>query len=79
LFAVPDLLAFLLPTLEEQLVASHHETKEARLWEVLLMEDHEHVVVLEIRQGAGIAPAALQLHTDRDFHQVAPRFLDHVS
>jgi hypothetical protein len=34
--------------LEEQRVASHHETKEARLWEVLLMEDHKHEVVAEI-------------------------------
>jgi hypothetical protein len=45
LFVAPDLLAFLLPVLEEQLAASHHDTEEARLWEVLLMEDHEHTVV----------------------------------
>jgi hypothetical protein len=34
--------------LEEQLVASRHETEEAHLWEVLLMEDHKHVVVAGI-------------------------------
>jgi hypothetical protein len=32
-------------------------------------------VVARIRQGAGIALAALQLHTGQDFPQVAP---DHV-
>jgi hypothetical protein len=31
LFAAPDLLVFLLLVLEEQLVASHHETEEAHL------------------------------------------------
>jgi hypothetical protein len=34
--------------LEEQLAASHHEMEEAHLWEVFLMEDHEHVVVARI-------------------------------
>jgi hypothetical protein len=37
-----------LSVLEEQLVASLHETKEAHLREVLLMEDHEHAVVAGI-------------------------------
>ena len=60
-------------------MASHHETKEARLWEVLLMEDHEHAVVAEIHEGAGVALATLQLHTGQDFCQVAPKFLDHTS
>jgi hypothetical protein len=45
LFVAHDLLAFLFPTLEEQLAASHHETTEAHLWEVLLMEDYKHTVV----------------------------------
>jgi hypothetical protein len=49
LFIVPDLLAFLLPVLKEQLVASRHEVEEACLWEVLLMEDREHAMVAEIR------------------------------
>jgi hypothetical protein len=65
--------------LEEQLAASYHETEEARLREVLLMEDRERAVVAKIRQGASVALAALQLSTGRDFHQVAPRFLDHAS
>jgi hypothetical protein len=60
LFIVPDLPA-LLPVLKEQLVTSRHEVEEACLWEVLLMEDHERAVVAGIRQGAGIALAALQL------------------
>jgi hypothetical protein len=42
------LLIILLPALEEQLVASRRETEEAHLWEFLLMEDHERVVVLGI-------------------------------
>jgi competence protein ComGF len=50
LFVVPDLLA-LLPAFEEQLVASCHEMEEARLQEVLLMEDNERAVVARIRQG----------------------------
>jgi hypothetical protein len=28
---------------------SHHETEEACLWEVLLMEDHERAVVVGVR------------------------------
>jgi hypothetical protein len=48
LFVIPDLLAFLLPVLEEQLVASYQETKKVHLQEVILMEDHERVVVAEI-------------------------------
>ena len=43
-----DLLVVLLLALEEQLVASHHEMEEARLWEFLLMEDHEWAMVLGI-------------------------------
>ena len=43
------------------------------------MENHEHVVVAGIRQGAGVTLAALQLHTGQDFRQVAPGFLDHAS
>jgi len=31
-FVASDLLVVLLPALEEQLVASHHEMEEARLW-----------------------------------------------
>jgi hypothetical protein len=38
----------LLLVLEEQLAASRHEIEEARLREVLLMEDREHVVVARI-------------------------------
>jgi chorismate-pyruvate lyase len=49
LFTVPDLPVFLLPALEEQLVASHHEMEEAHLREVLLMEDHEPMVVAGIQ------------------------------
>jgi hypothetical protein len=79
LFIVLDLLAFLLPALEEQLAASHHEAKEARLREVLLMEDRERAMVAGIQQGASVALATLQLGTGRDFHQVAPGFLDHAS
>ena len=59
LFAAPNILIFLLLALEEQLVASRHETEEARLWEVLLMEDRECAVVAGILQGAGVALAAL--------------------
>ena len=44
-----DLLVILLPPLEEQLAASHHETEEARLWEFLLMEDYEQAMVVGIR------------------------------
>jgi hypothetical protein len=33
---------------KEQLAASHHETEEAHLWEVLLIEDCECIVVAEI-------------------------------
>jgi hypothetical protein len=40
LFVIPDLLAFLLP--------SYQETKKVHLQEVILMEDHERVVVAEI-------------------------------
>lgn len=56
-FAASDLLAVLLPALEEQQAASHHETEEARLREVLLMEDCECTVVAGVRQGASIALA----------------------
>jgi len=42
------------------------------------MEDHERAVVAKIRQGADVALAALQLRTGQDFHQVAPRFLNHA-
>jgi hypothetical protein len=41
------------------LVASCHEIEEACLWEVLLMEDRERAVLAEIRQGGGVALAAL--------------------
>jgi hypothetical protein len=34
-----------LPALEEQLATSRHETEEACLREILLMEDHERAVV----------------------------------
>jgi hypothetical protein len=49
LLAIPDLPVFLLLVLEEQLVTSHHEMEEARLWEVLLMEDRKHAVVAGVR------------------------------
>ena len=68
----------MLSALEEQLAASYHETEEAHLREVLLMEDHERAVVAKIRQGADVALAALQLRTGQDFHQVEPRFLNHA-
>ena len=41
------------------MVASHHEMEEAHLQEVLLMEDHECMVVAIIHQGADVALAAL--------------------
>ena len=65
--------------LEEQLAASRHETEEARLWEVLLMEDRECVFVAGIRQGADIALVALQLRTSQDFRRVAPVFPNHAN
>ena len=65
--------------LEEQLAASRHKMEEAHLREVLLMKDHERVVVARIRQGADITLTALKLRIGRDFRQVAPRFLDHAS
>ena len=58
-FTASDLLLVLLPALEEQLAASRHETEEARLWETLLMEDHERAVVARVWQGAGVALTAL--------------------
>jgi hypothetical protein len=80
--AISDLLLiflfFLLSALEGQLAASYHETEEARLCEVLLMEDCECAVVARIRQGASVTLATLQLRTGQDFHQVAPRFLNHA-
>ena len=60
-------------------MASHHKTKEAHLWEVLLMDDREREVVARILQGASIALTALQLRTSRDFHQAAAGFSDHAS
>ena len=48
LFVIPDVPAFLLPALEEQLAASRHKMEEAHLREVLLMKDHERVVVARI-------------------------------
>jgi hypothetical protein len=48
LFIIPDLLSFLLPALEEQLVASYQEMKKVHLREVILMEDRERAVVAEI-------------------------------
>ena len=45
--------------LEEQLAASSHEMEEARLREVLLMEDHKRAVVARVWQGANIALAVL--------------------
>jgi hypothetical protein len=64
--------------LDEQLAASRHETEEARLQEVLLMEDCERTVVAGIYQGVNIALVALQLHISQDFCQVAPEFPDHA-
>jgi hypothetical protein len=52
--------------------------EETHLREVLLMEDHERVMLARIRQEADIALAAIQLRTGQDFHQVVPRFLDHA-
>ena len=43
-----DLPVVLLLVLEEQLVASRHETEEACLREVLLMEDRERAVVARV-------------------------------
>ena len=57
LFVIPDVPAFLLPALEEQLAASRHKMEEAHLREVLLMKDHERVVVARTRQG----PTSLSL------------------
>jgi hypothetical protein len=37
-----------LPALEEQLAVSRHETEEARLLEVLMMEDRKCVVVARV-------------------------------
>jgi hypothetical protein len=45
--------------LEEQLAASCHEMKEARLREVLLMEDRERAMVAGIWQGVGVALASM--------------------
>ena len=42
-------------------MASHHETKEARLWEFLLMEDRKRAMVAGIQQGADVALTAMQL------------------
>ena len=52
--------------------------EEAYLWEVLLMEDHERMVVTRVRQGATVALTALQLRTSLDFCQVAPGFPGHA-
>jgi translation elongation factor EF-G len=65
--------------LEEQLAASHHKTEEARVREILLMEDRECAVVARIRQGTIVALVALQLCTDQDFCRVASGFPDHAS
>ena len=59
-------------------MASHHEMVEAHLQKVLLMEDYERAVVARIRQGGGVALAALQLCTSLDFHQVALGVPDHA-
>jgi hypothetical protein len=48
-FVTSNILVVLLLALEEQLVASHHKIEEARLREVLLMEDREHTVVARVR------------------------------
>ena len=59
-FVASDLLVVLLPALEEQLVASHHEMEEDHLREVfLMMENRERAVVARVRQGAGVALATL--------------------
>ena len=60
-------------------MASHHETEEARLREVLLMEDCECAVVTGIYEGAGVALATLQLRIGQNFHQVAPGFPNYTS
>ena len=62
-FDASDPLVVLLPALEEQLAASRHETEEACLQEVLLMEDRERMVVDRVWQGAGITLVALLLCT----------------
>jgi hypothetical protein len=66
-FATSDVLVFLLPALEEQLSVSRHETEEAHLWEVLQMVDRKRMVVARVRQGAGVALAAMQLRSGQDF------------
>jgi hypothetical protein len=52
--------------------------EETCLHEVLLMEDHERVMVARIRQEADVTLIAIQLRTGHDFRQVVPRFLDHA-
>ena len=56
-----DLHVILLPALEEQLAASHHEEEAARLRDIIVAEDHELAVVAGIWQGAGVALATMQL------------------
>jgi cephalosporin-C deacetylase-like acetyl esterase len=42
------------------------------------VEDHERAVVAGIRQGAGVALAAMQLRVRLDLHWVAPGFPEFV-
>ena len=73
-----DLRVILLPALEEQLAASRHEAKAARLREFIVLEDRERAVVARIRQGANVALVAMQLRVGLDLRWVAPGFLEHV-
>jgi hypothetical protein len=63
---VADLFTVLLPALEEQLAASHHEAEEAHLWEALLEEDHERTMV------AGIVKELLSPSPPRNFSSAGP-------
>lgn len=42
------------------------------------MEDNERMVMARVQHEASVALATLQLHTGKDFCQVAPRFLGHA-
>jgi hypothetical protein len=63
---VADLFTVLLPALEEQLAASHHEAEEAHLWDALLEEDHERTMV------AGIVKELLLPSPPHNFTSVGP-------
>lgn len=78
MFIASDLHVVLLPALEEQLEVSHHEAEAARLRVFIAAEDHERVTMAGIRQGAGVALAAMQLRVRMDLRRVVPRFPERV-